>query len=112
MRSLNDQAADTVLKHLRPRPGTPEYADELSERIADMEKKASDVKKSNTGNMGAYNTYMQVAQILKQRLAAIQDSDAGIQGPPQVQPASQPAVGPSTHQPLPMATPVPMGGQQ
>jgi uncharacterized protein involved in exopolysaccharide biosynthesis len=85
VKSLNDQVADQLLQHLRTRDlknldpvaNRGEYMDELGNRIIEMEKQAQAVKKSGTGNMGAFNTYIQVANILKARLHAMQSQDVG-----------------------------------
>jgi hypothetical protein len=114
MESLNDRIADHVIKQLREQevkeidPDTdPEgHMQELATRIKEMENKAKSVDKSGTGNVGAMNTYLQVADILKKRLHRMQSQDAGIPANTQVnQPASAPAAPP---QPVPPT--FPMGG--
>ena len=86
IQSLDDQAADQVLTHLRtkenktvdPAADPAGYMDELLKRIKEMEKQANDVKISGTGNVAASNTYMQVAQILRKRLRTLQSQNAGL----------------------------------
>jgi hypothetical protein len=97
MQSLNDQVADHIMKSTEPDPDTqPQlYMDRLSERIVDMEKQAKAVQKSGTGNQGAYLTYMKVAEILKQRLHALQSKAVG--APIQLM---QKTVQPPTEQPM------------
>lgn len=73
--SLNDQAADFVMKALKPNAKTnPQgYMRDLELRIADMETKAKEVKKSKSGNVEAEQTYMKVSEILRKRLLAMQN---------------------------------------
>ena len=72
IKSLKEQAADQVMDHLKPDPkkNPQEYMDALSDRIAEIQKQIKLTKTS--GNMVAYNTYMQVNDLLKQRLANMQ----------------------------------------
>jgi DNA-binding protein H-NS len=91
-RPLDEQAADMIMDKFRtPDMKRDKQIQELSERIQDLEKRAKDVQKSGTGNVGAINTYMQAAAILKQRLRKLQSEDVGA---PATQPATQPAGGP------------------
>jgi len=77
MKSLNDQAADQVMQQFRSpghkrRKEIETEVEELAERAKDMDELAKGVKESGTGNTKAYNTYMQVADILRKRLHALQ----------------------------------------
>jgi hypothetical protein len=86
MKSLNDRAADTLLQHLHrkqlkdlnPETDREEYMKALGDHIKKMEAEAKNVDISGTGNISAKNTFLQVAQILKQRLHAMQSEAAGI----------------------------------
>lgn len=94
--SLNDQIAHHLLhvktiQDLDPVANRGEYMNKLSEMIMEMEDKAKDVEKSKTGNIGAAQTYRQVAQILKTRLHNMQSQDAGTpQNPDLMQTAGEP----------------------
>lgn len=87
-KSLNDQAADFVMKSLKPDPdkNPAGYKTDLEIRIADMETKAKEAKKSK--NVTAEQTYMQVAEILRKRLHGMQNAEMQIDaGEPTTMPA-------------------------
>ena len=68
----------------------------LQQQIAEAENQAQNVQRSGTGNMRAYQTYMQIAQQLRQRLATLQGGPgmaAAAKGQPQ--PTSQPTSAPA-----------------
>jgi hypothetical protein len=84
LQSLNDKLLDHLLEKIKPDPKTDPkgYMQDLQFRIADMETKAKEVKKSKTGNVQAEQTYMQVSKLLKQKLIAMQNAAIGAESQP------------------------------
>jgi hypothetical protein len=84
MTSVQDQLLDHLLTKLKPDPKTDPkgYMQDLEFRIADMETKAKEVKKSKSGNIQAEQTYMQVADLLRKKLSAMQSEQIGAASPP------------------------------
>lgn len=73
MQSLNDRLADMIMRQtMTPKRLRKKQSEELVARIQEMDKEAELVQESGTGNMKAYNTYMQVANILRERLRKLQ----------------------------------------
>ena len=82
MQSLDEQAADQIMAQFRSpehknRMQLQEEAKEFGNRIKEMEKLAKDVEASGTGNTKAYDTYMQVADILRKKLRNLQTQAVG-----------------------------------
>ena len=79
MTSVQDQLTSHLMQKLQadPQADPQGYMQELQFRIADMETKAKEVKKSKSGNVQAEQTYMQVANILRQKLHDMQSKAVG-----------------------------------
>jgi hypothetical protein len=108
MRSINDQHADRIMEgfNLDTALERHQYMKLLSKKISDIQKLAGDAK-DKTGNMVAHNTYMQVSNILSQRLHSLQSEDTGT-SPKSLKDLLSVT---STSQPAPSSQPTPGGGQ-
>jgi len=91
-KSLDDRMMAELIKRTQPtlekdRTG---YIKMLQLRAAELRTKAQDVKTSKTGNIQAEKTYQQAADLLMQRVIALQNEDVGAETQPAT---SQPAGG-------------------